>query len=148
VPRSKPSEGGTPASSDGPYAAADPRNSETAPPTGGESGPEGDAGGPANGLLLGTYRDLWAVDATERNPALRFLMPKQKLELSAKDAKELELANGDPVTVSVNGHSVEALVAIRERMEEGAAFLIEGTKEGNANVLANGAPRRIEVSKR
>jgi hypothetical protein len=50
--------------------------------------------------------------------------------------------------VSVNGSSVEAQVAIRERMEQGAAFLIEGTKEGNANVLANGAPRRIEVSKR
>jgi predicted molibdopterin-dependent oxidoreductase YjgC len=136
-------------SPDGPYAAADPCNSETAPPTGGESGPEGDTGGaPSDGLLLGTYRDLWAVDATERNPALRFLMPKQKLELAAKDAEHLELANGDAVTVSVNGHSVEAQVAIRERMEQGAAFLIEGTKEGNANVLANGAPRRIEVIRR
>ncbi len=139
---------GTPASPEGPYAAADPGNTETTPPTGGESGPEGDAGGPGTGLLLGTYRDLWAVDATERNPALRFLMPKQKLELAAKDAENLELANGDAVTVSVNGHSVEARVAIRERMEQGAAFLIEGTKEGNANLLANGAPRRIEVSKR
>ena len=58
---------------------------------------------------------------TERNPALRFLMPKQKLELAAKDAKELELSNGDPVTVSVNGISVEAEVAIRERMQAGAA---------------------------
>ena len=143
------SPGGTPASSEEPYAAAGSGNRETTPPTGGESGPEGDTGGaPSDGLVLGTYRDLWAVDATERNPALRFLMPKQKLELAAKDAKELELSNGDPVTVSVNGSSVEALVAIRERMEPGAAFLIEGTKEGNANVLANGAPRRIEVSKR
>jgi NADH-quinone oxidoreductase subunit G len=139
---------GTPVSPEGPYAAAGDGNTAPARPTGGESGPEGDAGGPADGLLLGTYRDLWAVDATERNPALRFLMPKQKLELSVKDAKELELATGDPVTVSVNGSSVEATVAIRGRMEPGAAFLIEGTKEGNANVLANGAPRRIEVSKR
>ena len=56
----------------------------------------------------GTYRDLWAADVTKRNPALRFLMPKQKLELAAKDAEQLELANGDEVTVSVNGHSVEA----------------------------------------
>ena len=47
------------------------------------------------GLVLGTYRDLWAVDATGRNPALRFLMPKQKLELAAKDAESLELS---PVT--------------------------------------------------
>jgi NADH-quinone oxidoreductase subunit G len=100
-------------------------------------------------LLLGTYRDLWATDVTKRNPALRFLMPKQKLELHAKDAEDLELATGDEVTVSVNGHSVEATVAIRERMRPGAAFLIEGTDEGNANVLTNGLPgRRVKVTKR
>jgi NADH-quinone oxidoreductase subunit G len=100
------------------------------------------------GLLLGTYRDLWAADVTKRNPALRFLMPKQKLELGAKDAEALEVSNRDEVTVSVNGHSVEATVAIRERMRDGAAFLIEGTDEANANLLTNGAPARIEVSKR
>jgi NADH-quinone oxidoreductase subunit G len=100
------------------------------------------------GLVLGTYRDLWAADVTKRNPALRFLMPKQKLELAAKDAESLELSNGDAVTVTVNGHSVDATVAIRERMREGAAFLIEGTDEANANLLTNGVPPRIEVSKR
>ena len=103
---------------------------------------------PSDGLVLGTYRDLWAADVTKRNPALRFLMPKQKLELHAKDADSLDLSNGDKVTVSVNGHSVDATVAIRERMREGAAFLIEGTDEANGNLLTNGAPPRIEVSKR
>jgi NADH-quinone oxidoreductase subunit G len=102
----------------------------------------------SDGLLLGTYRDLWAADVTKRNPALRFLMPKQKLELAAKDAEGLDLSNGDEVTVSVNGHSVEATVAIRERMREGAAFLIEGTDEANGNLLTNGVPPRIEVAKR
>ena len=97
--------------------------------------------------MLGTYRDLWANEVTERNPALRFLMPEQRLELAAADAEKLELENGAPVTVSVNGSSVEARVAIRERMRPGAAFLIEGTGEGNANVLANGAPQRIAVSR-
>jgi NADH-quinone oxidoreductase subunit G len=110
------------------------------------------AGTPAEprdeGLLLGTYRDLWATDVTKRNPALRFLMPKQKLELAASDAQGLDLSNGDEVTVSVNGHSVDATVAIRERMREGAAFLIEGTDEANGNLLTNGVPPRIEVSKR
>ncbi len=101
-----------------------------------------------DGLVLGTYRDLWASEVTVRNPALRFLMPAQKLELATKDAEQLELENGDAVTVSVNGHSVEAEVAIRSRMRPGAAFLIEGTSEGNGNVLANGAPQRIAVAKR
>jgi predicted molibdopterin-dependent oxidoreductase YjgC len=75
-------------------------------------------------------------------------MPKQQLEMAAKDAEALELKNGDEVTVSVNGHSVGATVAIRQRMKEGAAFLIEGTDEANANVLTNGATRTIEVAKR
>jgi predicted molibdopterin-dependent oxidoreductase YjgC len=75
-------------------------------------------------------------------------MPKQKLEIHAKDAEALKLSNGDDVTVAVNGHSVEATVAIRERMKEGAAFLIEGTDEGNANLLANGIPQAIKVTKR
>jgi NADH-quinone oxidoreductase subunit G len=101
-----------------------------------------------SGLLLGTYRDLWATEVTNRNPSLRFLMPEQKLDISAGDAKELNLANGEPVTVSVNGDSIEARVRIRERMLAGSAFLIEGTDEGNGNVLANGAPRRVQVSKR
>jgi predicted molibdopterin-dependent oxidoreductase YjgC len=85
---------------------------------------------------------------TKRNPALRFLMPKQKLELAAKDASKLDLANGDAVTVSVNGSSIEATVAIKQRMREGAAFLIEGTDDANANVLTNGVPQQIEVTKR
>ena len=33
-------------------------------------------------------------------------------------------------------------------MRQGAAFLIEGTDEGNGNVLTNGVPPRIKVSKR
>jgi predicted molibdopterin-dependent oxidoreductase YjgC len=75
-------------------------------------------------------------------------MPQQKLELAAKDAEGLDLSNGDEVTVSVNGHSLEARVAIRDRMREGAAFLIEGTDEANGNLLTNGVPPRIEVAKR
>jgi NADH-quinone oxidoreductase subunit G len=133
------------------WAERDPGESWV-PDRGGAAGtPSGadSAAAPApDGLVLGTYRDLWASEVTGRNPALRFLAPEQKLELAAKDAKELELANGDAVTVSVNGHSVEAVVAIRERMRPGAAFLIEGTDEGNANVLANGVPQRIQVAKR
>jgi NADH-quinone oxidoreductase subunit G len=128
------------------------RGRSWSPPGSGGVGPP--AGGPVadgpsrDGLLLGTYPDIWASEVSERNPALRFLIPAQRLEVAAEDAKELELESGAPVTVSVNGTSVEARVAIRERMRPGAAFLIEGTKEDNANVLANGAPQRISVAKR
>jgi NADH-quinone oxidoreductase subunit G len=111
-------------------------------------GPPAPAHAPSrDGLLLGTYPDIWASEISERNPGLRFLIPAQRLELAAQDAKELELESGAPVTVSVNGASVEARVAIRERMRPGAAFLIEGTREGNGNVLANGVPQRISISR-
>ena len=95
-------------------------------------------GGSDAGLLLGTYRDLWASEVTERNPSLRFLMPTQRLELAPSDAEGLGLGQGDPVTVSVNGDSVEAVVAIKGRMRPGGAFLIEGTSENNGNVLPPG----------
>ncbi len=100
------------------------------------------------GLVLGTYRDIWATEVTERNPALEFLRPQQKLELAPEDAERLGVAHGQEVTVSVNGTSVEARAAIRSAQRPGAAFLIEGAAEGNANLLANGVPQEIEVTPR
>jgi predicted molibdopterin-dependent oxidoreductase YjgC len=57
------------------------------------------------------------------------------------------VTDGDFVTVSENGTNVEARVAVRERMREGAVFLIEGTKEANANALLNGGIVSVEVAK-
>ena len=94
------------------------------------------AGGSNGGLRLGTYRDLWAAEVTERSPALRFLVPGQTLELSLTDSERLGLAQGDEVDVRSNGHSVKARVAVRERLRPGAGFLIEGLAEQGANVLA------------
>jgi NADH-quinone oxidoreductase subunit G len=88
------------------------------------------------GLQLGTYHDLWAAEVTERSPALRFLVPRQTLEVAPADAERLGVAGGDEVEVRSNGTSVRARVAIRERIKPGAGFLIEGTTEENANVLA------------
>jgi NADH-quinone oxidoreductase subunit G len=100
-----------------------------------------------DGLLLGTYRDIWASPVTELNPPLHFLAPEQRVELSPADAEKLLLRDGDEVSVSRNGSSVRARVAIRERMNPGACFLIEGTAEENANALVNGAPQVVKVEK-
>ncbi|MGH2951552.1 MAG: molybdopterin oxidoreductase family protein, partial [Solirubrobacterales bacterium] len=97
------------------------------------------------GLRLGTYRDLWADEVTDRNVALRFLAPTQRLELSTADAEELGLADGDRVEVRSNGASVGARVALRARIRPGAAFLIEGTATDNATALAGA--EAIEVTK-
>jgi NADH-quinone oxidoreductase subunit G len=99
-------------------------------------------------LSLGTYRDLWAGPITELNPPLKFLRPLQTVELSVADAERLQLKNGDEVSVAQNGTSVRARVAIKERMQDGACFLIEGVSENNANGLLNGGrPVTVEISK-
>ncbi len=97
-----------------------------------------------NGLRLGTYRDLWAHEVTERSPALRFLMPAQTLELSLADAERFGVAQGDQVNVRSNGHSVSARVAIRARVRPGSGFLIEGLAEQGPNVLAGAEVVEVE----
>ena len=57
------------------------------------------------------------------------------------------LKNGDEVNVSQNGTSLRARVTIKERIQEGACFLIEGTAENNANGLLNGSPVAVEIAK-
>jgi NADH-quinone oxidoreductase subunit G len=109
-----------------------------------ESGPSTH---PASNLILGTYRDLWAGPITELNPPLKFLQPQQRVEISVADAERLGLRNGEQVEVSQNGTTVLAKVAIKERLQEGVCFLIEGTAEDNANGLLNGAPVTVAIEK-
>ncbi len=98
-------------------------------------------------LVLGTYRDLWAGPITELNPPLKFLQPQQRVELSLSDAERLQLSSGDEVNVSQNGTTVRARVTIRERVQQGVCFLIEGTAEDNANGLLNGSPVSVTIEK-
>ena len=63
------------------------------------------------------------------------------------DAERLGLSNGDEVKVGENGGSVLARVQIRERIEQGVCFLIEGTAEDNANGLLNGSPVSVTIEK-
>ena len=98
-------------------------------------------------LALGTYRDLWAGPITELNPPLRFLQPKQRLEISLADAERMGLEHGDEVEVASNGAALRAEVSITERVQEGVGFLKEGTAEGNANALLNGGPVSVEITK-
>jgi anaerobic selenocysteine-containing dehydrogenase len=102
---------------------------------------------PAGLLALGTYRDLWAGPITELNPPLKFLRPQQRVEVSPADADRLGLRHEDLVAVSQNGSSIEARVAIKERVAEGVCFLAEGVADGNANALLNGGPVQVEITK-
>ncbi|MEK6272646.1 MAG: NADH-quinone oxidoreductase subunit NuoG [Actinomycetota bacterium] len=96
-------------------------------------------------VRVGTYHDLWASEVAEQSPALRFLVPRQTLELAPVDADRLGLAQGDEVDVRSNGTSLRARVMIRERVQPGSGFLIEGTAEANANAFRAG--ELVEVTK-
>ena len=77
-------------------------------------------GTPPTGLRLGTYRDLWAGEVTERNAALQFLRPS-RARARAADAERLGVSRRRRGDVSSNGTRSSARVAIRERMRPGAA---------------------------
>jgi NADH-quinone oxidoreductase subunit G len=96
-----------------------------------------------DGLRVGTYRDLWAAEVTDRSPALRFLRPRQTLELAPADADSLGIGNGEEVDVRSNGTSVRARVAIRERVRPGSGFLVAGLGDP-AGALAGA---RVEISR-
>jgi NADH-quinone oxidoreductase subunit G len=100
---------------------------------------------PAEGLRLGTAPSLWAGPVTRHAAVLRFLTPQQRLEISAADAERLGLSNGDEVTVSADGRSVRARAHVRDEVQAGSVFLLEGTETDNATALMNGLPRTVEV---
>jgi NADH-quinone oxidoreductase subunit G len=87
------------------------------------------------GLRLGTFRSIWASVEVEHSPALAFLRPRQKLEMSPVDADRLGLDQGTKVLVSNNGTQVQASVALRQAIPAGSVFLQDGLPEDSANVL-------------
>jgi hypothetical protein len=49
--------------------------------------------------------------------------------------------------VRSNGHAVNARVQLRSGTQRGTATLLEGTAQDNANVLVDGAPVLVEISR-
>ena len=87
-----------------------------------------------DGMKLGTVRSLWAGRETQHAPALRFLAPEQQAELSAEDAKSLGVKPGDQVEISMNGTSVRAVARLRQAVQPGTVFLLEGELDHGAVV--------------
>jgi NADH-quinone oxidoreductase subunit G len=90
---------------------------------------------PNGALRLGTFRSIWAAPEVERSPALKFLHPRQRLEMAPADAARLGLAHGDRVTVGSDGSAVNATVTLRNASPSGSVFLEDGIPSDAANVL-------------
>ncbi|MCU0258953.1 MAG: molybdopterin-dependent oxidoreductase, partial [Solirubrobacteraceae bacterium] len=99
--------------------------------------PEPPAAAPAaNGRLrLGTFRSIWAAPEVGASPALQFLHPRQRVELSPADAERLQVRQGETVVVGSNGHSVSGTVHVRAAAPEGSVFLETALDEDSASTL-------------
>jgi NADH-quinone oxidoreductase subunit G len=86
-------------------------------------------------FLLGTFRSVWAATEVEVSPALKFLHPRQRAELSPVDAARLNVLEGERVVVGSNGTSVSATVALRDAMPAGSVFLQNAIPEDSASML-------------
>ena len=97
--------------------------------------PEGPAASP-NGLLrLGTFRSIWASPEVQASPALAFLHPTQRVEISPADAERLGIGHGQKVSVGGDGRQVHGTAWIREDAPEGTVFLERAIDEDSASMI-------------
>ncbi len=78
---------------------------------------------PNGELRLGTFRSIWAGPAVGASPALRFLVPKVRVEMAPADAQRRNVTHGDHVTLGADGSAVEATVMLRDAVPEGTVFM-------------------------
>jgi NADH-quinone oxidoreductase subunit G len=87
-------------------------------------------------LRVGTHPSLWASPEVEASPSLDFINARQVVELSDTDASQLGIFDGDRVEV---GGVVEGVARVRAAVPPGTIFLLEGTLDSPANLLAEPA---------
>jgi predicted molibdopterin-dependent oxidoreductase YjgC len=79
--------------------------------------PEPTANG--GGLRLVAYKPLFSGAAVERTPELHFQMPNAEVQLSPGDAKARGIRNGQVVSVSSNGTTLELRARIARDLHAG-----------------------------
>jgi NADH-quinone oxidoreductase subunit G len=84
----------------------------------------------SGGLRLVRYRPLFSGPAVERVPEVQFQRPAPEVELSAKDARKLGIANGDEVVVGSNGSSRELRARLSRTLRPGTVRVAEEHAEG------------------
>jgi predicted molibdopterin-dependent oxidoreductase YjgC len=72
-----------------------------------------------DGLRLVAYRPLFSGAAVERTPELQFQRPEPEVHLSRHDARARGIRNGQTVTVSSNGTSVELRARVAHDLRAG-----------------------------
>ena len=91
------------------------------------------------GLVLVRYKPLFSGPAVERVPELQFQRPAPEVELSEQDAKRRKIENGELVTVSHNGTSLELRARVSRSLRAGIVRI--------ASEYAGDLGGRVEVAK-
>jgi NADH-quinone oxidoreductase subunit G len=101
---------------------------------------------PNGALRLGSFRSIWAAPEVKASPALKFLAPRQRVEMSPLDAERLGLRNGERVLVGAENETVSATVALRDRSPAGSVFLEDCLGHDGASALSGGLVQVRKVS--
>ena len=78
-----------------------------------------------SGLRLARVPTLWSGPEIEYSPSLSFLATGPRAELSARDAAQLGVENGDDIELSVEGEREVAAAAVRSAVPDGSVFVTD-----------------------
>ena len=108
-----------------------------------EAPPVPEAEAPAgDGLQLVAYTPLFSGPAVERVPELQFQRPPAEVTLARSYATAKGIANGDLVTVSSNGTSIELRAKLSNELREGVALIAdEHTQDLRGSISIAPSPR-------
>jgi NADH-quinone oxidoreductase subunit G len=83
-------------------------------------------------LRLVAYKPLFSGAAVERVAELQFQRPAEEVRLARADARAAGIANGDLVSVSQNGHSIELRARLSNEVRPGVALVAREHAQGLA----------------
>ncbi len=101
---------------------------------------------PNGKLRLGTFRSIWGGGDVANAATLSPLVSNTRVELAPEDGERLGVKSGDQVTLATESGQITAIVALRDAIPAGAAFLLDSRDDGVRRVVA-GAPEMVEVKK-
>jgi NADH-quinone oxidoreductase subunit G len=78
---------------------------------------------PDRRLRLAAAPSLWTGPEIDYSPSLRFLSTAARAEISVEDARDAGIANGDEVSLIVDGMEVTAVAAVRSAVPAGSVFV-------------------------
>jgi anaerobic selenocysteine-containing dehydrogenase len=94
------------------------------------------------GLHVVAYKPLFSGPAVERVPELQFQRPPAEVLLSRTYARANGIANGDPVTVSSNGTSVQLRARLSTDVRDGVALIADEHSQGlHGSIAITRSPR-------